>query len=236
MMVSPEYTTLRAMSLNDVSYNAIVEKPSISWVVASCRRITQFLLFKSRSKVSIVAPLKFSRKTRNMEWISEEDKSTRGMTRLVNETGMRLSFGCGERQGLPILYPLNKYMVSVAQQHAQLKLQVAHYHNVRFEKCNREFMHHTQYKSTKRTRQVWRGALWHHIQDVDPRLFIGDRQNGEKDAGIRARVIGENIIASPTMCAQLHNIHSRATQQMIVKVPTFHAGAKVNTEMMWRAT
>src|SRR4026208_1387030 len=119
MMVSPEYTTLRGLLWNSVSYNANVEKPSISWVVASRKTITQFLLFKSRSNVSMVAPLKFSPKTRNMDWISDADRSTRGMARLVNETGMHLSFWRGERQGFPILYPLNENTISIPQQHTQ---------------------------------------------------------------------------------------------------------------------
>src|SRR6185436_61269 len=140
MMVSPEYTTLRGLLWNSVSYNANVEKPSISWVVASRKTITQFLLLKSRSNVSMVAPLKFSPKTRNMDWISRSDKSTRGMAELVNETGTQLSFERGERQGFPILYPLNENMVGVAQQHAKFELQVAHHNNIRFEKCNRECM------------------------------------------------------------------------------------------------
>src|SRR4030095_10796676 len=95
-----------------------VENPWISLVSSSRRRMTQFFLARSRSKISGVAPLKFSWKTPNIDRISESDRSSRAMATLVNATVIDLSLECGKGQRLPILYPLNENMIGITQQHA----------------------------------------------------------------------------------------------------------------------
>ena len=123
-------------------------------------------------------------------------------------------------------------MVSIAQEHAQFELQIAHHNNIRLQKCDREFVYHSQEDAPDRARQPGGSLLWHHVQDVDPGLFIGDRQNRKQDAGIGPRVVSQDIVASPAMRAQFNDIHTDAAQEMIMEMSAFDARAEVHPKMM----